>query len=525
MTQAIATASWAMMRGRGGIGRRWGLKILCHWRAGSSPAARTSIPRLVAGALLALSAGSCGRRADVGPVVVSVIGATPTLAGRDRGDLPVGDLLLTDSLAQGLVRFDAAGQIEAGVAERWIVIDNGRSYIFRLRHAQWDDGNPVRAAEVVPLLRRQIARGADNAVAPYLTAVASIVEMTPEVIQIELARPRPDLLKLFAQPEMALARSGQAGGTGPFRRRAGARDDILLTPARDPDRDPDDERHTPEQDVRLRGERAAVAILRFVERHSDLVSGGTISDWPILQAANPAPANVRIDPAAGLFGLAIVTRDGFLADAATRGAVAQAFDRTDLTGSVSAEWAARETVLPEQLDSAAPPMVPEWATLPAEQRRSAARARVAMWRAAHGVPVLRLALPAGPGGTLLWTRLARDLYAIGIRPVRMALNDPAADLRLIDRVAPYDNARWYLAEACVTCSPEARTAIEAARLADTLAQRAAATAQADRLLAQDVAFVPLARPFRWSLVALRLRQWQPNARAWHPLNRLRSDPK
>lgn len=512
------------MRGRGGIGRRWGLKILCHWRAGSSPAARTSIIRLTAALTLTLLGAACGRRADVGPVVVSVIGVEPTLAGRNRAALSTGDRLLTDSLAEGLVRFDAAGQIEAGVAERWTVIDDGRSYIFRLRAAQWSDGAPVRAADIVPLLRRQIARTSGNRIAPYLTAIDSIVEMTPEVIEIELARPRPDLLKLFAQPELALVRARADGGAGPFRRRTVSGRAALLTPAPDPNRDPEEERPTPEQDVRLRGERAALAILRFVERHSDLVSGGTLADWPILQAANPAPANVRIDPAAGLFGLAIVHRDGFLADAANRAAIAQAFDRAGLTTATSPEWTPRETILPEQIDAAAPPAIPEWANVPAEQRQASARRQVAAWRAANELPVLRLALPGGPGGTLLWARLARDLYAIGVRPQRTALDDPAADLRLIDEVAPYDNARWYLAEACVTCSAEAAAAIEAARLADTLAQRAEATTLADRLLTQDVAFVPLARPFRWSLVALRLRQWQPNPRAWHPLNRLRPDP-
>jgi peptide/nickel transport system substrate-binding protein len=455
-------------------------------------------------------------------VVVSVIGADPVLAGRDRATLSTGDRLLTDSLAEGLVRFDAVGQIEAGIAERWIVIDDGRSYIFRLRNAQWTDGRPVRAADVVPLLRRQIARNAGNRIAPYLTAVASVVEMTPEVIEVELARPRPDLLKLFAQPELALV-GARESGAGPFRRHPGIRDGALLTPAPDPDRDPDEEGPTPEQNVRLRGERAALAILRFVERHSDLVSGGTLADWPILQAANPAPANVRVDPAAGLFGLAIVNRAGFLADPAHRAAIAQAFDRADLTGSISPEWTPRETILPDQLDAATAPAMPGWATIPPEQRRAAAQRQVAAWRAINGVPVIRLALPGGPGGTLLWARLARDLFAIGVRPERVALDDADADLRLTDDVAPYDNARWYLAEACVVCAPEVATAIEAARLADTLPERAAATTRADRLLAEDVAFVPLARPFRWSLVALRLRQWQPNPRAWHPLNRLRTD--
>ncbi|PZQ61088.1 MAG: ABC transporter substrate-binding protein [Sphingomonas taxi] len=479
--------------------------------------------RLLAAGLIVASATSCGRRADVGPVVVSVIGDPPKLAPRSRAALSTGEQLLTDSVAEGLVRFDAGGQIEGGVAERWIVIDDGRSYIFRLRNAQWPDGTPVRAADIVPLLRRQIARASGNRIAPYLTAVASVVEMTPEVIEIELARPRPDLLKLFAQPEMGLILPRAGGGAGPFRAAAASRDGMLLTPAPDPNRDPDEFRPTPEDDVRLHGERAAAAIVRFIGRQSDLVSGGTIVDWPIVQAANPAPANLRIDPAAGLFGLAVVRREGFLADPANRAAIAQAIDRADIVAATSAEWTARETILPEQLDSAAPPATANWSTVPAEQRQAAAQAQVAGWRATHGVPVLRLALPRGPGATLLWARLARDLYAIGVRPQRVAPDDAQADLRLVDEVAPYDSARWYLAAACMACSPEVQTAIEAVRLADTLPARAAASAVADRLLAQDATFIPIARPFRWSLVALRLRQWQHNARAWHPLNRLRAN--
>ena len=476
-----------------------------------------TLPLLIAGTV------GCGRRADVGPVVASVIGDTPALATDERRAMPAADRLLTDSLAQGLVRFDAGGQIEAGVAERWIVSEGGRSYIFRLREARWADGKPVRAADVVALLRRQLRSRAANRLAPYLTAIESVVEMTPEVIEIELARPRPDLLKLFAQPELAIVRTRPSGGSGPFRLREARGRVLLLTPVADPDRDPDGPGPAPEDDVRLIGERAAAAIIRFVERDSDLVTGGTLDDWPILRAANPAPPNVRLDPAAGLFGLAVAHRDGFLADASNRAALALAIDRATLTAAFAADWPARETTLPEQMDSATPPVASGWTTIPAEQRVAAARQQVARWSGTNGVPVVRIALPNGPGGTLLFGQIARGLYAIGVRPVRAGIDDADAELRLIDSVAPYDSARWYLAEACVACSDEAQAAIEAARLAATLDERAQANAAADRALAADVAFIPIARPFRWSLVALRLRQWQANARAWHPLNRLRLD--
>lgn len=488
----------------------------------ATPLRPAALVLLLAGALA--SAG-CGRRADVGPVVASTIGDEPSLAGLSRGSLSFSDRLLTDAVAQGLVRFDATGQVEAGLAERWIVTDEGRSYIFRLRRATWDDGTPVRASEIVTLLRRQVmSRSGQNRLAPYLTAIRSIVEMTPEVIEIELDRPRPDLLKLFAQPELALVRARDPIGAGPMRVARVERGSLLLTPVPSPDRSPDEEGPAPEDNVRLIAEPAARAIIRFVERQSDLVAGGGLSDWPLVQAARPAPANLRIDPAAGLFGLAIVRREGFLAGVEERAAVTQAFDRAALVSAFSVEWPARETILPEQLDSSAQPALGAWAQIPAEQRRAAARARVAVWRAANGgaAPTLRLALPLGAGGTLLWGQLAADLYAVGIRPVRVAPDDESADLRLIDKVAPHDSARWYLAEACVLCSEEAQAALEAARLAPSLAERATAIAAADQLMAADLAFVPLARPFRWSLVALRLQQWQANARAWHPLNRLRN---
>ncbi|MBW6523548.1 ABC transporter substrate-binding protein [Sphingomonas sp. RHCKR47] len=471
-----------------------------------------------------LLTAACDRRTDVGPVVVSVIGDASAVAGVDRRQLPTADRLLTDSVAEGLVRFDAAGQIEGGLAERWTVTDDGTSYIFRLREARWANGEPVQAQQIVRLLKRQLARGARNSLAPYLSAIDDVVEMTPEVIEIELARPRPDLLKLFAQPELALVRS-DAGGAGPFRATRGTKGAVLLRPVENPDRDPDDDAPTPEENVRLIAERAARAIVRFTAGRADLVAGGTITDWPLVQRAEPTPATLRVDPATGLFGLAIVRRDGFLADPATRAALAAAFDRAALVAAVSPDWVSTETLLPDQLDSLSPPVQPAWAAVPRDQRLAAVRARVAAWRATGGTPSLGLALPAGSGGTVLWTRLAADLYAMGIVPRRLALDDPAADLRLVDLVAPYDSARWFLAKACLACSDEAQQAIEDARLAPTPDARAATIARADAALTADAAFVPLARPFRWSLVSPRLAQWQANARAWHPLNHLRRDTR
>ena len=469
--------------------------------------------------LLMLLLVGCDRRPDEGPVIVSTIGDRIAVTDPARGPLSNTSRLLLGATAQGLVSFDAAGQIQPGLAESWIVFDHGMSYLFRLRDAEWDDGGKVTSDQIVAVLRRQLAYNSRNDLRPYLSAIDQVVARTPEVIEIELKRPRPDLLKLFAQPELALFRVGKTGGTGPFRQTAGRHGHLLLRPAFDPRRAADDDvaEPGPEDNVELVAERAARAIARFTMRKSDLVSGGTAADWPLLNAAGVAPANRRVDPAAGLFGWAVVDRSGFLGSAANRAIVARAIDRQAIVTAIMTSWPVASQILPETLDSAMPPAVPTWTTSSATGRTNA----VSAWRAAHpGSLRLRLATPPGSGGTILFGLSAAGLRRVGIEADRVGWNAPA-DLRLIDAVAPYDSARWYLATACQLCSDEAQAALDAARDAPTMELRARHLAEADAALASDVAFIPIARPLRWSLVSLRLRQWQPNSRAWHPLNQLR----
>ncbi|WP_260598218.1 ABC transporter substrate-binding protein [Sphingomonas endolithica] len=490
-------------------------------------APRGSLPwrRTASFAALLLITTACDRWRDAGEVVVSAIGGDLTLRDPARGPQGFAARVMMDASAQGLVRFDAAGQIEPGIAERWTVIDDGMSYIFRLRDAEWADGQPVTATQVVAVLKRQLAQPSRNPLRPFLSAIDEIVEMTPEVIEVRLNRPRPDLLKLFAQPELAIFRTRPPGGSGPLRIVSRTRSGALLRHGVDPTRSPDEiEADAPDDDVRLIAERAAMAIVRFAAGKSDLVAGGTVADWPLLAQARIAPANRRIDPAAGLFGLVVANRQGFLADPTNRAALAAAIDRGAVTGAILPDWSSVTQLLPEQLDSAAPPTIPAWAPAASSARVQAARDMVASWRAAHPEPLaLRIALPAGPGGTLLYAAIGRSLIAIGIRPLRVA-PDAQADLRLIDAVAPYDSARWYLATACAPCGEAASAAIEAARAAPDGASRAQWIAEADVALDADAAYIPLARPLRWSLVAGRLTAWQGNPRAWHPLNHLRNAP-
>lgn len=476
---------------------------------------------------LALSVAACDDARQEGkPITVSVIGERAQIGDPDNSPLSPPDRALMAATAQGLVRFDGAGQIEPGLAERWTVTDDGLSYIFRLRDASWSDGSPVTASEVVRVLRKAAQAKSGNSLAPFLAVIDEMVEMTPQVIEVRLRRPRPDLLKLFAQPELAVFRTAGRNrlGSGPMVAQAQG-NALLLTAARDPDAaaDMDGARPRLATPVLLRGERASRAVTRFRDGLADAVLGGTYAEWPLVWAAAIPPERLRIDPALGLFGLAIVSRDGFLAEAANRSAVAMAIDREALTRTFHPDWKPVETLLPQQLDSAGSPATPIWSAIPGVARLIPAQQLVAAWKRQHpGKLRLRIAFPPGQGSTLAWGAIAQSMLNIGIVPQRVALGEPA-DLELIDQVAPYDSGRWFLVTACRLCSPQAVAAIEAARDAADLPNRSQRIAEADLALTNDASYIPIAQPFRWSIVTQRVTGWQANSRAWHPLYRLRNE--
>lgn len=469
--------------------------------------------------LFALATG-CSDKGSDGPVAVSVIGAAPALADADRRPLPPASAMLMAATAQGLVRFDGAGQIEPGVAIRWAVSDDGLYYTFRI-----DADGTIGAEEAARRLRRAIQPGSRNALKPVLGAIDEIVAVTPEVIEVRLHAPRPNLLQLFAQPELGILRG--TGGAGPFRVASRSDGAMLLDPVGLDAADLDEAARQRRQ-VRLRAERAALAIARFQVRDTAAVLGGSFVDLPLVRSAASPERMLRFDPVQGLFGLAFGNADGFLGSVENRRALAMAIDRDRLGGLFGAtDWRPAITLLPAGIADLATPARPDWSDTPLPERRAIAADAVARWTAANGgAPLLRIALPTGPGSNLLFGAIRQDWAAVGVRAERVA-ESAAADLRLIDAVAPSDVSSWYLrrfaCESSRICSGQADVALIAARDATTLAERTARLAEADARLAEISVFIPLAMPLRWSLVARRLDGFQTNVRGVHPLDHLRSE--
>ncbi|MEJ7934550.1 ABC transporter substrate-binding protein [Sphingobium sp. AN558] len=487
----------------------------------------TITPRLAC-LILALSSAvtsGCSDKGGTGPIVVSVIGDRNDFA-KPLAHLPdPGAKLFLEATAQGLVAFDAAGDILPALAQRWIVEEDGRSYIFRLRRARWADGTRVTAADVARILSARIASLRRLDPTGPLDAVEAVVPMTGEVIEIRMVAPRPFLLQMLAQPQMALL--SRDGGTGPYRpaRRPGT---LLLEPAdaqAADDADEDGDAKPAGQMRILRAERAALAIARFSKGYAALLLGGRLTDLPLLTAAGIDRGSVRLDPVQGLFGLAVSDDNILLDDDGVREAISMAIDRDQLLALFPlGGWAVTDQILPQQFDLPRDPTASRWADFTIADRRSRARAAIDQWRSAHGdPPTLRIALPAGAGSRLLFASIDRDLRAVGLASTRVAMEDKA-DLRLIDEVAAYDSALWYLGRiGCsrhVHCSGTANAALHEASLASTLPQRMTRVADAEALMQAHNGYIPLGAPVRWSLVARRLNGFTPSPRARHPLNHL-----
>src|SRR4051812_26508113 len=162
---------------------------------------------------LAVAPAAC-RKEPGGTIKVVVVGNPPTLKDPWSGPLTASEQALLVNSAQGLVAFDPSGNIVGGLAERWNVSDDGLSYIFRIASASWPDGHKIAADQVARLLKRQLGAKSRNGLKDSLGAVVDILAMTDRVIEIQLAAPRPNLLPLLAQPEMAIVRGNF--GSGPF---------------------------------------------------------------------------------------------------------------------------------------------------------------------------------------------------------------------------------------------------------------------------------------------------------------------
>lgn len=475
----------------------------------------------------ALAVGGCFG-GEERPVEVAAIGSSAAafVAGPQ---LPYPAKLLRGATFEGLVGFDEQGQVVPALADRWIVTDDGLSFIFRLRDGTWADGSEITGESARAALLRALAAQRGTPLGADLAVIVEVRAMAGRVIELRLAHQQPELLQLLAQPELGLVRAGR--GAGPMRLRR-EMDSAQLRPIPPQDRGlPQDQRWAERaRRLELVSLPAKDAIQGFNKGEIDVVLGGTFADFPRLDAMGVARGAIRLDPVAGLFGLAAVNETGFLAKAENREALAMAIDREALGRAFNlAGWSTTTRIVNPGLPNDNGTIGERWAGRSLDERRSLAAARVAQWRGSQGAPVVRIALPTGPGADLLFQRLEADFKAIGVTARRVGA-EAETDLRLIDMVASYAAAPWFFnrlscAAPRIVCSAAAdRLAAQAVAEPDP-AKRAELSSQAEAQLTVANGYIPLGVPIRWSLVAGSVTGFAANRLAVHPLMSLAMLPR
>ena len=478
--------------------------------------------RLVILFLTVASLGGCSQGVDNTRVRVDIIEDRPRPFAIGALPLPLASAYLRSATAQGLVTFDTKGRITPALANRWIVTDDGMSYIFRLNKTRWNDGREVTSEEVVGLLQTRFRELRDSRFNAELAVVDKVISMTGKVVEIRLKAPMPYFLEMIAQPEFGLVRKGF--GSGPMQAKKFEQAMRLQLKGIDEKGDPVLENES----VTLRSSKASFALARYAEGDTDLVDGGRFEDFPLLEAAKINGNDIHFDPVPGLFGLLFVEAGPFLSDTANREAIAMAIDRPKLLTSFDiVAWQEALTLVPENLPSRTANPRPAWTSQRMADRQIMARATIARWESGNGqVRPLRIAMPRGFGSRIFFAMLKADMAAIGLDIERVTTDKPH-DLRLLDRTADQSSPAWYLDQLSCTvariCSMDADRLVSEARMATDAPARAQLLAQAEAELQAMRNFIPIANPLRWSVARPGLLGHQANGRGWHLLQYLGRD--
>ncbi|WP_337661223.1 ABC transporter substrate-binding protein [Erythrobacter sp. Alg231-14] len=489
------------------------------------PARRGGVFRICLTIILTIIVSSCGPGTDRGAVAVAIIG------DGDGDDLFQSGVRLSTaaqhlrgSTNEGLVGLDPAGQVVPAIAERWIVTDDGLSYIFRLRNSNWPDGEAITAAEARILLEDTIRRLDGTSLGLDLAKITEIRAMTGRVVELRLSGPMPDFLRLLAQPELGFVNQGN--GAGPMVM-SGDEESVQARLRALPPQ----ERGLPAREdwaevsrgVTVQALPGRAAVDAFANGEVDVLMGGTIATFPMAQLGPLSRGTVQVDPTLGVFGLMVRRESGVLSDAALREALSMAIDRSELIQPFGlGGWQASQWLVPQELFSPAQYPQGRWGGQSIEDRRNIATRRIAQWAAqSDEEPTVRVGLPDGPGSDLLFEELSNAWQAIGVTSVRAGLGE-GADLELHDRLARYSSPRWFLNQFNCSlemglCSAEADALIQESLTLKDPEAKLSLLVDAHALLTQEEVFIPLGAPVRWSLVRGGVNGYQANQWGLHPL--------
>jgi oligopeptide transport system substrate-binding protein len=506
--------------------------IACHRPARTAAFRAALTGALLFGAVLLVGCG--GGEAEEPPLRVDAVGTTAT------------DALIAESTTAGLTGRDAEGRIVPGLAQSWRVSDDGLSIVFRLRDAVFVGGRPVTAADVVASVERARKGPSGNGTRELLAGVTRVAAPLPDVVELRLSTPQPELLELLATPALAVRYRGRQSQAGPFTSAPEPIAPGATGPVADPSERPTRLTRNPDYfaaeavgiaAATVRRSPPEAAIRRFNRGESDLVLGGELDGLGSARVTARRETLRLEQPRAALLLLVNQSR-GALSELGVRNALQMAVNRDSLGPALFGTPAARPLsgLVPASI-AAYPAPSPDWAGLPLVARQEEARRLLAEAGFDPVTARLRLAVAVStsPADDRLMAAIAADYAAVGIdlvlirrstREHARAIAQGEFELALVRRASPINSPLPFLlpnlcgANRHGVCLPEADTLLKNSWTAPTVAERMAAMAAAERLWAEDGAIIGLVQPVDWSLVSPRLTGFATNASAVHALRHL-----
>ncbi len=485
--------------------------------------------------LVALCTGlaACGS-SDEGALGVALIGNEDTVL--TNGLRLSGPAQTVRAATQsGLVTLDIQGETVPALAERWIVTEDGLSFIFRLREGTWPNGSELTAATARDALVQAIDGLQGTSLGQDLAPIEEVRAMAGRVIELRLSTPEPYLLQLLAQPELALRQPG--GETGPM---VLEREDdgifLRFKPPLERGLPDDEEWQEGVREIQLHIAPAAESIAMFDDGVAEVVIGGTLGSFPLVETGPLSSGTLRLDTTFGLFGLQVRSEEGLLSNSGVREGVAMAIDRGALMERYNISgWVPTTRPVSPGLPGDPGLLRERWQDDPIEDLRAEARARITAWREQFDEgdltqpAVVAIALPEAPGWNLFYRDLSEQLATIGLQLDR-AEDARTADLVLVDRVARYPSPRWFLNQFhCALerglCAEDVDALVQQALGETNPALRARMMAQAEAQLTLANVYIPIGAPLRWSLVRGSVDAFVANPYAFHPLPEMAQIPR
>lgn len=497
--------------------------------------------------------------------IVSVLILAACAPGADREpplrvvatDETAADALVSGATRLGLTRLDAEGRVIPGLAQSWRVSDDGSFIIFRLRPVLARGGRALVGEDIVRAIAAARGPRGDPAIRPLLEGIREVRAPLPDVVELRLSTPQPEMLEILALPALAIhetraARRPIPDVPGPFRR--------LATEAGEPvrlERDPD---YFDAGAVALSA--ATVAVLppaaaaeAFQRREVDLVLGDHLAGLGAAQVAGGREA-FRLSRSRAMLVLEPDPDSLPLRDPRVRQVLALGIDRARVlrAGSGGDDLEPSLRLTPSGLSGYPAPGPAGWAAIPPRDRRDEARRLLAEAlgpaageedqstsdplaaaagsdpaSAAAAPPTLALSVerPRSVEERRLLEAVAADLAPLGLT-LAFASRE-AADLRLRVLASPIDSPLPFLLPLRCTparasiCLPEADRLLAESFEELTLAGRMARIAAAEALHVEAATLIPIGEPLRWMLVSPGVKGVAANRAGLHPLALVRRE--